>query len=231
MSKISFIPRIDSEKDLWLKNFAQKLNGYTAKYGITAAEVSDMQAAALQFSYWLDYRNKAEEYVRKVIEYKNEVRDGIAAGASASPVPTPPPTTAAPPVVLPGVFKRAASIGKRIKSHIAYTIADGNDLGLEGTQSSDNGSSDFRPLLKVRLGAGGQPEVQWKKENHQGIQIYADRGEGKGYEYAATDLNPHYLDAHPLPLKGGVWKYKAIYIQNDHPVGQWSDEVSISVHA
>ena len=231
MSKISFIPKSDSEKDLWLKNFAQKLNGYTAKYGVTAAEVSDMQASSLQFAYWLDYRNKAEEYVRKVVEYKNELRNGIESGATASPAPTPPLTSGAPPVVVPGVFKRAASIGRRIKNHIAYTIADGNDLGLEGTQISDGGGSDFRPMLKLRLGAGGQPEVQWKKGGHQGIQIHADRGEGKGYEYVATDLSPDFLDTHPLPLKGGVWQYKAIYVQNDHPVGQWSDEVSISVHA
>ncbi|MBK8445051.1 MAG: hypothetical protein IPL35_17345 [Sphingobacteriales bacterium] len=230
--KDAFLPRNEGERDLWLKNFAQKLSGYTAKYGIAAPELADMQASALYYSFWLDYRNKTEEYLRKVVAFKNELAVGIETGATASPPPTPPLTAAAPPFVQPGIFKRAASLGKRIKSHIAYTLADGNDLGLEGTeQTGSNGFNAIKPLLTLRLVQGGTPEIRWSKKQMQGIRLYVDRGEGKGFEFLAIDTRPNYLDKHDLPPSGktALWKYKAIYIKEDEAVGQWSDEVQIYV--
>jgi hypothetical protein len=46
---------------------------------------------------------------------------------------------ATPPVPEPGVFKRAASIAGVIKSRSNYTVADGLDLGIEG-------SNDLHPI-------------------------------------------------------------------------------------
>jgi len=64
-----------------------------------------------------------------------------------------------------------------------------------------------------------------------GIEIWVDRGDGKGFLLSAIDTIPDYLDTAPLP--GGWhecrWKYKAIYRLNDEQVGQWSDIASISV--
>jgi len=42
---------------------------------------------------------------------------------------------------------------------------------------------------------------------------------------------PDYLDTAGLPPAGqsAAWKYRAIYLLDDQPVGQWSDPVSIAV--
>ena len=34
----NYLPRTDSEKEAWLKNFANKINQYAVKYNIAAAE-------------------------------------------------------------------------------------------------------------------------------------------------------------------------------------------------
>lgn len=77
----------------------------------------------------------------------------------------------------------------------------------------------------------GQPNVKWKKNGMQGIHLYADRGDGKGYSFFVTDTHPDYLDSYPLPAAGqaALWKYKAIHIDNDEETGQISDELSVSV--
>ena len=228
MKKTFYMPKDDAGRDLWLKNFANKLNLYATKYGITVAEVADMVASALHFSYWLNYKNQYEEYGRKITAYKNEGRDGIAPGATASVQPTPPVLPAAPPVAVAGIFVRATSIANRIKKHIAATEADIKDLGLLGEDTS----YDFLnavPTMSVRLGNGGHPEVVWTKGPFDSLEIWVDRG--AGFVFLAMDSHPNYLDNTPLPAvgTGEVWKYKSIYRLKDERTGQWSSEFSISV--
>ena len=136
---------------------------------------------------------------------------------------------APPPAVNAGIFKRASSIGMSVKSKTVYTIADGNDLGLEGTENTLV-LDDMKPEIKLILTAGGHPEVKWKKLGMDGIEIYVDRTKGV-FELLAFDTHPDYMDTTPLPAAGGsaVWTYKAIYRHGDGQVGKWSDLVSITV--
>ena len=61
------------------------------------------------------------------------------------------------------------------------------------------------------------------------IEIWADRGDDKGFILATTTTAPGFTDTAAKPSTGAVWKYKAIYRLRDAQVGQWSDVVSIAV--
>lgn len=230
MAKQSFMPRNDADKQLWLQNFANKLGTYGTKYVISAAEVTDMQESNTYFTYWLNYTNQYNEYLKKLTGYKNELKDGIVAGATAAVVPTPPVMAAVPTAVAPGVFKRAAAIAGVIKSRTNYTEADGKDLGIEGTEIVPPDLINAKPSIGIRLVQGGKPEVMWAKGDFDGVDIYADRGNGT-WVFIATDNYPNYIDNTPLPATGtaAVWKYKAIYKYDDEQVGAYSDVVSITV--
>lgn len=233
MSKNYFIPRDDAGKDLWLKNFANKLPSFALKYGINATETADMTASSLHFSYWLNHRQQYEDYVRKITTFKNESRDGIAATA-AIPTTTPvlPSIAGMPAAAAPGIFPRAASIAARIKNHKDYIASDGHDLGIIGTESTID-LLHIKPQLALRLVAGGHPEIVWHKNHMDAIEIYVDRGANAGYSLLAFQTQPNTIDAAPLPTTGQavLWKYKAIYRLHDEHVGLWSDEVSIMVSA
>jgi hypothetical protein len=62
-----------------------------------------------------------------------------------------------------------------------------------------------------------------------GIEIQVDRG--TDFVFLAIDTIPDYTDTAPMSAVGqsALWKYKAIYHQDDDRVGQWSDVVSIPV--
>lgn len=49
--------------------------------------------------------------------------------------------------------------------------------------------------------------------------------------FLAVDTIPDYSDTSSMPAAGqsALWKYKAIYRQDDERVGQWSDVASIPV--
>ncbi|UAY51279.1 hypothetical protein [Ferruginibacter albus] len=188
-----------------------------------------MMAGAAYYNYWIDYRNQYIDYSLKLTQFKNQLIDGVEDGAVASVEPTPPNIAPPPPSVAPGLFKRATSIGNRIKDSHTYTVADGNDLGLEGVEEITD-VHEMKPALQLRLIAGGQPEIIWKKQRMDGIEIYVDRGTGN-WQLLAYDTYPNYTDTAPLPALGAsaVWKYKAIYRYNDVQAGMWSDPASITV--
>src|SRR5258706_4828366 len=103
MAKNYFLPRSDADKQRWLQNFSNKLVGYKTKYNITDTEVTDMQNSFAVFTYWFNYLNQYNEYLKKLTQYKNEVRDGVDAGGGASIEPAPPSLGALPAPVEPGI--------------------------------------------------------------------------------------------------------------------------------
>ena len=60
-------------------------------------------------------------------------------------------------------------------------------------------------------------------------EIQVDRSDGKGWVLLTFDTLPGYLDTTPFPATLTKWTYRAIYRVDDHRVGQWSREVSVSV--
>lgn len=226
--KSSYLPRLDKEKLLWLKNFSSKLNNYATKYNLATTDVTDMVASANYFDWFLNYRNIYVETTKKLTQFKNELMDGIQAGAVVSILPSVPITPAAPPTVAPDIFGRATAIGNRIKAHKDYTLADGNDLGLEGTEITMD-LATLKPILSITLNAG-KPEITWKKNGLDAIEVLVDRGTGS-YVFLTIATQKLIKDTHPTPPFGTAqhWKYKAIYRHKDEQVGIWSDEVSVKV--
>jgi len=73
--------------------------------------------------------------------------------------------------------------------------------------------------------------INWVKQGMDALELWVDRGDGKGFVFLAIDSILDYTDTAAMPPAGqsALWKYKGIYIQADQRVGQWSDVVSIPV--
>jgi len=223
-----FLPPDDDGKNKWNKNLALKLPTYTGKYGISNAERDDVIAGALYNDYWLNVRTEEEKYLRKVIAFKNELRDGVKPGATAALAPVAPVFGAAPAAVEPGIFDRAVSIGNRIKKHKDFVVSDGQDLWLIGTEKAPLDIINAIPDVKIVLIAG-RPRHVWKKNGFDALEIWVDR-DGTGYKFLVIDTEPDYDDTAALPAAGvsALWKYKYVYRLHDEQVGQWL-ELSVTV--
>src|ERR1035437_2721423 len=75
-------------------------------------------------------------------------------------------------------------------------------------------------------------KIQWVKQGLDALELWVDRGDGKGFGFLAIDTIVPYVDTAALPAAGqsALWKYKGIYLQADERVGQWSDIVSLAVN-
>jgi hypothetical protein len=227
MKKSKYMPGTDEGKVIWLNNFAAKLQNHAATLGISQEQITSVQNDAQMISYIVNEVNRFKNGLGERVGYKDMLVYG---NGSEPPAPAPVYQNTSPPAVVPfGVIARVSRMVRHIKSSENYNDAIGNDLGVIGSESDEN-TADMKPLLNVRLHAG-KPVIEWKKGQADSIDIYVNRGDGRGYIYLANDMSPHYTDEFALPpdTKMGEWKYKGIYRIRDEQVGTFSDEVSVIV--
>ncbi|MFN7119509.1 MAG: hypothetical protein ACK4TA_22125 [Saprospiraceae bacterium] len=223
-----YLPANDEERGIWLNNFAGKLPQYAHKYAITPDELSDITKSAAYFDAFIKYRNQLTAFQKSLTEHRNAVADGLSNG-TVLPPPTPPAMLLPEPVPM-GIFKRVRALVGRIKAHVNYSEADGRDLGLIGAAQPAKDFNTAKPYILLQLVAGGRPEVLWNRQGMSALEIQKHTGDGK-WRTLTLDTVPNYIDREPLPPSGQseVWYYRAIYHYKDERVGQWSDEVRITV--
>jgi hypothetical protein len=145
-----------------------------------------------------------------------------------------PPRAAAPvqtalavPQSLRGALRNSA-LALHIKKHLAYTEAMGQDLGIIGAEQTIEHTS-LKSVLQITL-QSGRPIIIWRKQGMDSLELWVDRGDGKGFVFLAIDSVPGYTDT--ATLRGGTsagWKPKGSYRESDEQAGQWSDVVSTPV--
>jgi hypothetical protein len=228
MSKTYYLPSDDNGKGAWLNNFAAKLPTYQAALGLTPDDVASTTADAAFFDYVLKDQTQVAAYSQQWTAYKNAARNGSGPALGDFPVPPVFPTTV-PAMVAPGIIGRATALVARIKPAPGYTDSIGQALQIIGADHPVDPTT-LKPILYVTLDAG-VVDISWLKQGMDALELWVDRGDGKGFVFLAIDSIPDYTDTAAMPPAGqsALWKYKGIYIQADQRVGQWSDVVSIPV--
>lgn len=80
-----------------------------------------------------------------------------------------------------------------------FTDAIGQDLGIIGADQTIDPTS-FKPVLDIQMQAG-RPTIVWTKADADSLEVWVDRGDGKGFAFLAVDSQPDYPDTAPLPAR------------------------------
>lgn len=221
-----FLPRTDDGLRNWMRNLADKLGDYAPKYSIMATELADVNDSANDFEVMLNYVDALDSYRQNITAYKNELRDGLPPGASASAVGTAP--TVPVPVVQAGFVPRMTAIANRIKAHIAYTVADGENLGLEGAVTAVDVST-AKPRISGSQVLPDMVIIEWVKGCMQGVIVERSL-DGTNWREVDKDMRSPWEDTSPNRTAAAEWRYYRLrYLLNDRPVGLYSDVVSLLV--
>lgn len=88
-----------------------------------------------------------------------------------------------------------------------------------------------RPVIDAAK-SGNRVEIEWGWQGNraflQGIRLEVDRGDGV-FRLLTIDTTPGYNDTEPFPAMSTKWKYRAIYLVDDQPVGEWSQVAEVTV--
>jgi hypothetical protein len=227
MAKDYYLPRSDKKKTLWLNNFIVRLPYYATTLGINQATLTSVQNDAKMFEYAVKLVDSFSKTKKDKTTFKNQLRDGP---ESKTPLKVPPFSIQKPPAAVPpGIFKRITSLVRKIKVNDNYTTAIGKHLDIIGPDTYLD-INTLKPKLKVRFTAD-RPVIKYRKGKTDGVDIYVDRDDSKGFVFLANDKEPDYIDPTEIPegVKSIVWKYRARYKIGEKQVGQFSNTVSIIV--
>jgi hypothetical protein len=236
MSKEFYLPDDDNGKEAWLNNFAAKLPTYATTLGLAAATITQTEADATNFTAGMTALTAYKKYAKNITAYKNHLRDGDVNNTPIGTLADPPDLPAFSASIIGNIFGRNRKLVNTLKNNANYTLAIGQNLGIEGTEENTGGpatqkSAAEKPILTIVLQSGGHPLVKWTKGINTSLKIMVDRGTGV-FGFLAIDTHPDYLDTAPLPVIGtsAIWKYMAIYLDSDDDeIGQWSEVAQVTV--
>jgi len=227
MTSTSFMPPDDYGKADLIEHLAATLPKYNGILKPPPELLTQVSADALAFRFTLHTSDDSGAFSQHWTTFKNRLRDGgDGTGDWPQPFVVSQPVPAA---VSTGVIPRLRSLVAWIKAQPGYTDEIGQDLRIVPPSSVVDPES-WKPDISLQLKAA-HPNVNWTKGKANALEIWVDRGDGKGFVLLTISTSPPTLDNSPLPAPGSsaIWKYKAIYRYHDQQVGQWSDVVSITV--
>jgi hypothetical protein len=195
--------------------FTSKIDNYTVTLGLLTADVDQVKLDFAWFGYSFGGMKLFRDYSQALTAFKSQLRHGFN-GQPLPAFPSIPALDAAPtPAITVGDAQaRFERLVQQIVKSKNYSKTIGEDLGIEAPETPFN-PADGKPELKPTYSTGGHPELKWKKGKFQGIEIWIDRGDGKGWLYLDKDMHPDFTDKiSTLPAAGAstIWKYKAIYL-------------------
>ena len=225
----TFIERTDEGFDSQLDNFCNKIDTYNILLGVSNGQVTAIKLDRDNFHYGVHASILIDAFKQNVTGWKRLLRYGN--GSEILPAfPTQPTLPATPVLVGANVQERFARLIQQIVANTNYTTSIGEDLGIEAPVTPFN-PNDGTPTFKIGFSSGGHPNLIWKKGKFQGVEIWKSTDNGASWQKLDKDFSPDYIDKSELPPVGEskVWNYKMIYLYKDEVVGNWSNEVSVTV--
>lgn len=228
MKAITFIPSTDTDRMVWLNNFAIKIPGYASILNITANEVASIQKDAAAFAYIINMQESFKQTLQQINAYKSLMKHAVDQQHIGSmPVV---PVLASPPAVVPeGIFDRISKLAQRIKASVNYNTHIGADLGIISSNPKTD-TSTLQPTLNIYMDAGF-PHLKWKKGITKAIDIYVDRNDGTGFNFMGRYLRNEFIDKTSISNNSTLmeWHYKGVYVIADKQIGLFSQVSSITV--
>lgn len=225
----TWIPRLESDRLVWLQNFALKLNVYVGTAGIIAADVATVNGMRDTFLWIINRSDQINTVRQDVNAWKDIFANGpIGAPLGAYPIaPVYPATPAAAFTPTAGMFVQVVALAERIRNTAGYTMAIGEDLGIVPTAGvialgDPTFTAAAQPNSEVRL--------NWVKATADGVLVEGQRAAETVWTVLGTDTSSPYLDSRP-PLVAGqpeVRRYRVRYVVNDVPIGNYSTVTSVT---
>ena len=221
----------------WLKNWRNRIGTYQTVGGYASGDITgtvgDADFIVQLIESWTpairSFSEAATAY-QKLILFGPVATVVVAVPVfTGNPVVAPPPAPSWPSTVPPGALKRIFAFVKNMKTRAFYTEAVGQDLQVIGGVSAHENRDTVKPEITAAR-RGDEVRIGWRKGAFDGVEIWVDRGSGT-FVKLAVDMTPDYFDTEPLPATAQTWKYKARYLLDDAPVGQFSHVVEFLAKA
>ncbi len=205
MAKKNYVPRRKPEFRNWHANFKTQLHLLATKYSITTGQLATVD------------QNDADI----IADFGDDAaKDLVARAANTKSRSTKSRSE-----------RDARAIAQQIKRHPSYVDDDGVLLDIIGPEDSTDPAT-AKPVLVLRVVAGGNVEVSFVKGIFTGVKIFSKRGSETTFIFLTIDTESPYVDNRPnLGTGAETRQYQAVFVDGDDEVGLTSDIVSMALAA
>ncbi|MBL8182154.1 MAG: hypothetical protein JNL64_11165 [Blastocatellia bacterium] len=225
-----FYPQSMEARRAWHVNFYDQIknHGFAAKYGLDGTTVDKFNVIADWFNFWVPQRTALDAYSQQVTKYFNTI-----AGNKVDDMPAQPTYTSAggfPPEPEVGVEKLTRDTAKFIKNNPIYAPADGEAMGIQGSEPTPFNPADLKPVFVATTRAAFEVGVTFKKQGMSAVR-FEYRHKGGNWLPGGVILNsPGSFAISPAtPGEPEQIEVRAIFMQGNENIGQWSDIVPVFV--
>ena len=195
-----FIEKDEYEFFLRSAKFCEKIDIYSTLLGLEAAEVSSYKNENDLFNYVFAHKASYGSLAESFMRYKMD-----------------------------NMQELFCDLVCKCKSSRNYTSRIGAELGILSSEVRSPQPNDS-PIVSIACHTEGYPVLRWDQNTMDGVEIWKDTGNGKGYQKLSRSNGLEYVDKTVLPHNQPVvWKYSLIYLFKGEMVGNWSDEQEVVV--
>lgn len=219
------VPRDEEGRNTMLQLMKLNLPTHAATLGLTNAEVAQTVADANAYAYLRTWRDAAEAFGKEASAFLNLITNEDP-GTPTSDLPT----FDAPPlgdvVFLVGIVRRLRLLIRKIKASANFNESIGRDLYII-RESERTPNNEKKPTLKATALVNDKVELKFDKQGMKAVRIRRLLAEGTAQNLADPTTSP-FIDQTASP-NGQPEKrqYQAVYLENNEPVGQYSDIVVV----
>ncbi len=204
MAKQDYLPRRDPALLTWHNNFNTQVAAVAATVGLVQTDIDAVAADNADLKQKLSDVTAAEKQKKAATSAKRATRKTVDGNTRA--------------------------LARRIKAHPAYTEVIGQQLGIIGPEDTTD-LSNAKPTLKLISVNPGQVVIGFEKSVSDGVRIVRQRGNETEFSHLADDRESPYYDTGANLVAGQpeTRKYRALYLDGDDTIGQWSDILEVTV--
>ena len=229
MSKKDVIPTTEDGRKSWGENLLLKFPALRVQLGFSEEDEKALFDDIHMMIYVITASQSVNAEAKARTAYKIQMFYGESGGGNALPQPL--NTLPAAPAVLvaPGVMGRIRAAVQRMKAQPGYTEAIGEQLQINGSETSDLNTETAKPPFKGAASVGNV-RLDWTKGDFDGVVIESQRGAETAFTFLDKDFKSPFDDRRPNIVAGQpeIRRYRMIYLLDDQIVGAYSDEVAVT---
>lgn len=225
---VPIIPKNAAARCDWFTNWNLEFPMHAAALGFTVAEISAIGNEAAWAIYACACAADAQSYGSAWVTWRNQLLEEDSTDPVGPQPMTVLPSMPADPPPLRGILHRFAGQIRRVKAAPAYTAAIGDQLRINPAPLPPPDPATAQPALEAAAEAMFKVRVAWTRQGFAALELQSQRGAETDWTSQGVKTTTEAVDAR-APLVAGqpeVRRYRAIYVEDDAPVGLWSAVVS-----
>lgn len=223
-----FLPNTWSGFAEWMANFTVQMAVLGAKYNL-AGEQAQLDKDNLWVQYWVQAKYNAKQQEKQL----NDYIDAIVNGETGDPQPENPQWSlpANTPTTLPaGLKKKLRSLARQIKANPVYTQADGELLGIVGTEEAELSPETAAPEIKLRSLANYAVETEFRKQGTDALRVEIRHKNSSWILAAILTSSPGVFNIVPASTGDAEQiEARAVFLVKNQPFGNYSPTYNVTI--